>query len=232
MDAATLDCPKCGAAIASTETVCRYCHARLATISCPQCFGLMFAGSKFCPHCGARAEQPIDIGPALPCPSCGTKMAHLLVQRTSLQECPRCYGIWVDCETFNRICADTEKVADVFDAERLPPARIAPGPVRYRPCPVCGDLMNRFNFERISGVIIDRCAEHGIWFDRDELRRIIDFIHSGGAELSRQRDLTEARRQQHEEDERAIRGKPPASSAFSGGFDNVGEIFREIKRRL
>ena len=32
MDAATLNCPTCGAAAAPGATQCNYCHARLATV--------------------------------------------------------------------------------------------------------------------------------------------------------------------------------------------------------
>ena len=46
--------------------------------------------------------------------------------------------------------------------------------------------MNRSNFARSSGVIIDICKQHGVWFDADELPKIIAFINKGG--LSRQRE--------------------------------------------
>ena len=36
--------------------------------------------------------------------------------------------------------------------------------------------MNRINFDR-SGVVVDICKGHGIWFDRDELTRVAEFIH-------------------------------------------------------
>src|SRR5439155_12887026 len=69
---------------------------------------------------------------------------------------------------------------------------------RYLPCPRCGELMNRLNFAHASGVIIDICQPHGIWFDKDELRRIIEFIRAGGldrARLKEQQQLEEARRE-------------------------------------
>jgi Zn-finger nucleic acid-binding protein len=69
--------------------------------------------------------------------------------------------------------------------------------VTYIPCPVCGQLMNRVNFARCSGVIVDLCRQHGVWFDRDELSSIVEFIRSGGLELSRtkeKRELEEERR--------------------------------------
>ncbi len=40
----------------------------------------------------------------------------------------------------------------------------------YRPCPVCTRLMNRVNFGRRSGVLIDRCRAHGSWFDASGAR--------------------------------------------------------------
>ncbi len=38
---------------------------------------------------------------------------------------------------------------------------------------------------RISGVIIDICTSHGIWFDRDELRKIVEFVRAGGLDRAR-----------------------------------------------
>src|SRR5881628_74928 len=57
MEAATLNCPMCGAAASSEATRCEHCGARLATVACPSCFGMIFVGSKFCPHCGAAAQR-------------------------------------------------------------------------------------------------------------------------------------------------------------------------------
>jgi Zn-finger nucleic acid-binding protein len=48
--------------------------------------------------------------------------------------------------------------------------------------------MNRSNFARSSGVIIDICKKHGVWFDRDELPKIIDFITGGGMQRAREKE--------------------------------------------
>lgn len=48
--------------------------------------------------------------------------------------------------------------------------------------------MNRVNFAKYSGVIMDVCKEHGTFFDRDELRRIVTFIREGGLEKSREKE--------------------------------------------
>ena len=54
-------------------------------------------------------------------------------------------------------------------------------------------MMNRINFARCSGVIVDVCKGHGTWFDRDELRTIVEFVRGGGLELAREREKSEIR---------------------------------------
>jgi Zn-finger nucleic acid-binding protein len=48
--------------------------------------------------------------------------------------------------------------------------------------------MQRRNFGKTSGVIVDVCAQHGTWFDPGELSRVLAFVEAGG--------LAEARRYQ------------------------------------
>ena len=52
--------------------------------------------------------------------------------------------------------------------------------MRYLCCPVCGKHMNRRNFARASGVVIDWCRGHGYWFDAHELETILEFVARGG----------------------------------------------------
>jgi Zn-finger nucleic acid-binding protein len=40
--------------------------------------------------------------------------------------------------------------------------------------------MQRRNFRKSSGVIIDSCRKHGTWLDADELEQITGFVLSGG----------------------------------------------------
>jgi Zn-finger nucleic acid-binding protein len=65
--------------------------------------------------------------------------------------------------------------------------------VRYLKCPLCDELMNRVNFGRRSGVIVDVCTAHGTWFDAGELTRAIAFVARGGLEESRRRESEEKR---------------------------------------
>ena len=51
--------------------------------------------------------------------------------------------------------------------------------------------MNRINFARCSGVVVDICKRHGSWFDRDELSSIIEFIRGGGMNSARAKERIE-----------------------------------------
>lgn len=191
MTAATLHCPTCGAAAASDADHCAYCRSRLAAVACPACFGMLFRGSRHCPHCGAAAaREAADGGAPLPCPRCRAEMRGVRVGEAALGECPGCGGVWARREEFERIAAGTEEQAAVLGAARPAPAPAAGAEaVRYLPCPECAALMNRVNFARCSGVIIDVCRDHGSWFDRDELRRIVEFIRGGGMGVAREREM-------------------------------------------
>ena len=105
-------------------------------------------------------------------------------------ECTRCHGTWVDAETFERICADREAQAAVLHQDiAARPQRESGSDVHYRPCLECGKMMNRLNFARLSGTIVDACKGHGTFLDAGELHAIVAFIQSGGLDRARQRQL-------------------------------------------
>lgn len=164
---------------------------------------MVFLGATFCAHCGVRVgEIPGAVADGNKrCPQCREPLRRTFLGSVAIAACAGCDGLWLDTETFKSICADRERQSLVIAGVGVPElkARFNPmlDPVRYRPCPVCTGLMNRVNFGGRSGVIIDSCRDHGTWFDRDELRRIVEFIRSGGMDWVRQDEiarLKEARR--------------------------------------
>jgi Zn-finger nucleic acid-binding protein len=213
MNAETLNCLMCGAATSTDEPLCKYCGARLATIACASCFGMMFLGSKHCPRCGAAAAaRESGSLPARSCPRCLTEMQAVAIGSTTVRECERCSGLWVDVPSFEKICADREQQAAVLGAASpAPRGEVSEGgKVRYAPCPECKQLMNRINFARCSGVIVDICKGHGSWFDRDELTRIVEFIRAGGLDAARTKEkaaIEEERRQLRQEQLSADRSR-------------------------
>jgi Zn-finger nucleic acid-binding protein len=196
MSVEALNCPNCGGGVSSDRTLCEFCKTRLKTVGCPKCLGLMFIGTKFCGRCGAMAA-PIDASlsdESGDCPRCRKQLETLRVAESLFHGCKSCDGLWVGVETFENICADREKQSAVpgFLAMRKSQLNVLTK-VSYVPCPDCGELMNRNNFARASGVIVDICKKHGVWFDFDELPSIIEFIHKGGLEKMRERERAEIR---------------------------------------
>jgi Zn-finger nucleic acid-binding protein len=192
----------CGAAASSDSTRCEHCGSRLATVACPSCFGMMFVGAKFCSHCGARADRAELANEAQqPCPRCKTPMEAVLIGNMNLRECPRCEGIWADADSLEQLCADREKQSAVLGVATHLPANQSMDVeqnIRYVPCPVCNKLMNRVNFAHCSNVVVDVCKGHGTWFDKDELRKIVEFIRSGGLESARAKEMADLEQRKRE----------------------------------
>ena len=122
-------------------------------------------------------------------------MASVTIGAEPMRECERCGGLWVEVAAFEKICANKEEQSAVLGGASPAPHQVSmsgePNKISYAPCPQCGQLMNRINFARCSGVIVDVCKGHGTWFDRDELREIVEFVRGGGLEVSRQKEKTE-----------------------------------------
>jgi Zn-finger nucleic acid-binding protein len=106
--------------------------------------------------------------------------------------------------------------------------------VRYVPCPDCGKLMNRVNFGRRSGIVVDACAQHGTWFDADELRRVVEFVRDGGLERARAQErmqLEEERRLREVKQNIASWGAPQPPQARDASPEADG-AFAQVLLRL
>jgi Zn-finger nucleic acid-binding protein len=175
----------------------------------------MFAGMDFCPHCGARAARVVDeAGAPIPCPGCRGDMRPVQIGSTPMYECASCASVWLNGGIFTQLCLDRQErgaVAAFIDVGVTTSNVQATtgGRVRYVPCPQCRKLMNRENFGRRSGVVIDICKPHGVWFERGELHSVIAFIESGAFEVARKAE------EKRKEDERQVLLKQFEASGHS-----------------
>jgi Zn-finger nucleic acid-binding protein len=129
-------------------------------------------------------------------------LSTVVLGPSTVRECSKCEGLWVDTQSLEQICAERERQAAVLGIGSAAnnPADGVIEKVRYLHCPVCQQLMNRVNFARYSNVIVDVCKNHGTWFDRDELQRVVEFIRSGGLDAARDRQLAELKERQRQFD--------------------------------
>ncbi len=181
--AAMISCPFCGGPCTSESRACPHCNVELAAVRCPECFALHFTGARFCSRCRAELHD----GPLLldasdsPCPRCDKPLRT--TPEAGVFECTSCGGLFVDHTAFATLAAEKEHTALVFDGPPPPPStRLSStdAEVHYVKCPVCREVMNRINFGKRSGVIVDLCGLHGTWFDPGELTRVLEWIASGG----------------------------------------------------
>lgn len=188
-EAATLRCHSCGASVAPEAVECGHCHASLHPIRCSWCFGWTFTEARDCSYCGSLIEPSAR---KTTCPSCQKPLSTRRLRSAALSGCASCAGIWADAASFKTICADREtQSAYLGEGSLIPRPPISDpqsSPIVYRPCAVCGELMNRFNFANCSGVVLDSCRPHGVWFDPDELRCIVEFIRGGGLDMARDKE--------------------------------------------
>ena len=196
VDAQVHRCGSCGALVTTDAESCQYCGSAIVrdpgrlSLICPECYARNADESRFCTACGvAFRPEPIRVdGAELPCPVCSVLMPLRQVGGLGVNECPECHGLCAPGASFDAMVAraiEARKNADPTQLDALAPRVTGSNPaaqsVRYRKCPECDAFMHRRNFRKSSGVIIDRCAEHGTWLDADELEQIAGFILSGGS---------------------------------------------------
>jgi Zn-finger nucleic acid-binding protein len=158
-----------------------------------------------CDYCGARNNvdlghfKPLNVRPnqVRPCPVChsnlstidvGTKVPFLI------ERCESCYGLFFDKEELETMIEHSVKGSRNVDLKLLQELTENPRYVDvivYRRCPICRKHMQRKNYGRRSGVIMDQCMEHGIWLDPGELKHIMEWVKAGG--LKKQAEDRETR---------------------------------------
>jgi hypothetical protein len=85
-------------------------------------------------------------------------------------------------------------------------------------------MMNRLNFGRLSGTVVDVCRGHGTFLDAGELHAIVRFIQGGGLDRARQRQIEELKEQERQlraaQTARELRSDPHSDVSVSWGTTN------------
>lgn len=192
---ASLSCPSCGGHLQPDARACPYCGCTLATRRCPACTAWNLASAKHCNTCG-RAIGDDDLArqqrSALSCPRCKRTLMNRRYAELDVDECDGCGGLFIEPAMLDRIVASRDATTGLHLA--LPRrAYEREAVVAYIRCPVCDNTMNRQAFGRVSGVIVDVCRSHGVWFDAGELSEVLTFVARGGLERARQKEQEELR---------------------------------------
>jgi Zn-finger nucleic acid-binding protein len=184
--------------------------------NCGSCSAKLPANARFCPQCGQpfgasppsgerftmddfkeiekTDERPSD----LLCPRCEINLTESVYGDLAIDECFACGGTWFDDKELQAFAARFRKRKE--EAEGPPLGEhverfTLDAKVQYLKCPRCQQMMGRKNFGRISGVIIDRCGDHGYWLDGSEVEKIVAFIQTGGLVEEQKRRVADLKRE-------------------------------------
>ncbi|MEZ6197572.1 MAG: zf-TFIIB domain-containing protein [Planctomycetota bacterium] len=184
-------CSSCGAGLEADASSCGYCYSgvtieerHLASV-CPGCGARMSDRAHFCMECGLeiRPQVLIALPHDSPCPRCESEMrVRLLDEEISIGECTSCAGIWLSPDVFkNAVHRARSRHVDPIASHPEGEVALAKHAFRYLACPICRDRMTPRNFATTSGIMIDVCREHGIWFDHGEYQAVLRFAQDRNA---------------------------------------------------
>lgn len=210
--------------------------------NCSNCSAPLPPNSIICDYCKTRNDTDLkgvhhytthQIESARTCPRCTISLRTIDLKingRFLIERCDQCLGLFFDPAELEALLEAT--VTNVFDINRSKLNDInshmsaTQASITYLKCPVCSKLMNRVNFGTKSGVIVNRCRDHGVWLDGGDLRHLFEWMKAGGQLLDRERE-EQLRREAEREKEREKRTAPTgcAPSDYSG-FEEYGGPLR------
>lgn len=206
--------------------------------NCKNCSAPIPADTIVCSYCGTRNDTDLsgiheytEVAPEKEriCPRCekAMKTIDLKIGGTFLIErCETCMGMFFDAGELEALIKATVKNVGHVNHKKLKELyalqRHDEYGISYIKCPVCETVMNRVNFGQRSGVIIDRCPDHGLWLDGGELRHLLEWVKAGGQMYNDQREAMKRKMDARED----IKVRRATTVHGGGGFDTYGATLR------
>ena len=169
-------CSCCSAPLPTNTNRCTYCDVRNdIDLHSKHRYSIKTQQTdRICPHC----NKPLET------------IKLKLNEPFYIERCKTCFGLFFDPGEIETLLESS--VSNVFDInlkliKSINKDRYQKNQqIKYVKCPVCRILMNRVNFGRRSGVIIDQCKKHGIWVNNGEITHLMEWKKAGGELLHAQ----------------------------------------------
>lgn len=201
---------------------------------CSNCSAPLPANSIQCDYCGSRNDVDLnginyyttnENDTERVCPRCTIALKTIdlkLNGKFLIERCDQCLGLFFDPAELEALLEATVTNVFTIDRSQLNAINNQMKPSDYGgsyvKCPICTKLMNRVNFGAKSGVIVDRCKDHGVWLDGGELRHLFEWMKAGGKLLQQERE-EQLKKTAGQEQERERRRKL-AQSGNGGVYPN------------
>ena len=201
--------------------------------NCSNCSAPLPPNSIQCDYCGSRNDIDLkgvhyytthEADSERICPRCNIRLETIDLKidgRFLIERCDRCLGLFFDPGELEAVLQAT--VSNVFTINRNQldslnaTMRADEYGITYIKCPVCAKIMNRVNFGAKSGVIVDRCKDHGVWLDGGELRHLFEWMKAGGKLLDQEREEQRKKAAAEQQERRH-------PSAVSGGYADYSDF--------
>lgn len=106
------------------------------------------------------------------CPICKSSMIVLELEQIEVDYCTICEGIWLDSGELELLLETDEERNRLINLFK----EAGEAKEKSYDCPICGKQMKKFEIGEQGKVIIDKCKKnHGIWFDKGELKKVVEF---------------------------------------------------------
>lgn len=107
------------------------------------------------------------------CPKCGEALEPLQIERTNLEQCPACQGLWVGRAALLELRDTSPSAHPLLAATPAPQADPAEGELEGRSCARCGQHMSTYHY-RGGQTKVESCKRcDQLFLDPGELGRIL-----------------------------------------------------------
>ena len=210
--------------------------------NCSNCSAPLPPDSIRCDYCGSRNDIDLkevnyhtthESESQRICPRCDIRMETIDLKidgRFLIERCEQCLGLFFDPNELEALMQATVSNVFTINRSRLDSINAAVRAddygITYIKCPVCTKLMNRVNFGAKSGVIVNRCRDHGVWLDGGELRHLFEWMKAGGKILDQERQEQRKKAEAEQERERVHASAGSGRDTGHPGFDSYGGPLR------
>lgn len=120
-------------------------------------------------------SSPGNAPVAPPCPRCRAGLFAGKIGHLDALGCGGCGGLWLDNAAttivLRRYDLDAAQLARRIDGSTAHVAPLSPFATASGPCPVCAKPLQPADHQTVK---LDFCAQHGTFFDRGELSRVLE----------------------------------------------------------
>ena len=214
--------------------------------NCTNCSAPLPEDSIRCTYCGSRNDTDLaavhyytthELESERICPRCTVTLTTIDLNingKFLIERCDECMGLFFDPNELETLLEATVTNVFTINKSQLATNKGSIGTSAhaafYIKCPVCSKIMNRVNFGTSSGVIVDRCREHGVWLDGGELRHLFEWMKAGGKLLQQEREKEQRKNEMRELEQEKRKLQSQAASGGSYAESSSSNLFGDTLR--